>query len=85
MGRTEATETADADGSTAARLPGAAAVIATSAIPAAAIARRSALAIAPCPETDQPDLGLINHLSIYSKFRCISMIGTSVGVAATAG
>ena len=57
MGRTDATETAAADGATAARLAGAAAVIATRAIPAAAIARRSALAMASYPEETSLALG----------------------------
>jgi len=39
----------DTDGAIAARLAGADAVIATKAIPAAAIMRRNALAMAPCP------------------------------------
>ena len=52
MGRTEATVAAPDDEVTAARLAGAEHVIDTTTTPAAASARRSALAMAPCPVGD---------------------------------
>ena len=67
MGRTEATVAADTDGAMAARLVGADAVIATRAIPAAAIMRRNTLAIAPCPGSIRPRR-VIDPLTVnYSK------------------
>jgi hypothetical protein len=52
MGRTEATVATPDDEVTAARLAGAEHVIATTTMPAAASARRSALAMVPCPVGD---------------------------------